>query len=349
MKRFLAVFLLFMIAFGAVGCSLQQKQDEWTPLFDETLSVPQTNSTVILLTMTEKESSFTYACALQFKSMLEEMSDGAFTVDLFADNTLGSLRVSDQMLMEGRVQLRLGPGPSKLMHLLGLPSLSGCSTDSIPKVMADVEWKALLDEECLEQGVRILGVLPSSYRVVTSNQEIRSLRDFQNLRLRYIGSASTEAIWEPVGSELVRVLIDNDIAAISSDLVDAWTDNTLLHFLASERYHVQKYVIETKHQIYLEPFYVNERFYQSLTREEKQLLNDAIEKTIAWAEEEYPNWIAKRLPKADAAGVQFISFTESEIQKMYRTNYQATYDLMEGILGTDRLLKGMEILQSIAE
>lgn len=142
---------------------------------------------------------------------------------------------SDKMLYDGRIQLRLGPGPSKLIHLLGMPTLSGCTTEDVSVLMEDEAWVSMLEDECLENGVRVLGILPPNYRVVTSDQPIGSASEFRDIRMRYTGSVYSETIWEPLGCEMIKVDLASTAAALNSRFVDAWT---IIHCFTSSPFSV---------------------------------------------------------------------------------------------------------------
>ena len=100
-----------------------------------------------------------------------------------------------------------------------------------------------------------------------------------------------------------------------------------------------------KQQIYLEPFYVSEDFYQSLSDDQKRSLEQAVQETIDWAENYRSIWLEERLPAMEAAGAVFLELSEGEAQKMTDLVYPSTYAQMEKSLGSELLSQACEILK----
>lgn len=335
-----SVCLLLLL--GVSGCTPEISETE--TLFCQADVKPSENGTVILLTMAEKEGTFTYECALHFRQILEA-ADANLHVDIYPDNEIGSMELSDKMLYDGRVQIRLGPGPSKLVHLMGLTSLSGLSEEMAGNCMDDPEWQNLLQEECALYKTRILGILPASERVVTSAYPLERVSDFRGLSMRGTNSVYSMAIWEPLGCNIKKVALDSADAAFHHQLVDAWADNTMFHYLYYQRYEAHPYVTSIKQQIYLEPFYVSEEFYQSLSQEQKDSLEWAVRETIDWAGDYRKEWLEERLADMEAAGAVFHELPEEEIEKITDLVYDSVYALMQERLGGDLLTRALHILK----
>ncbi len=335
-----SILLLFLVCLAS--CAPEGSGAEL--LFTETDEADSESSVVILLTLAEKEGTFTHDCALTFRRILEE-TDEDFHVDIYPDNEIGSMELSDKLLYDGRIQIRLGPGPSKLIHLMGLSSLSGLSEDTAADLMEDPEWRNLLQEECAPYRTRILGILPASERVVTSTYPLEKVSDFQGLSMRGTTSVYSMAIWEPLGCKVKKVALDGAYAAFSHQLVDAWADNTIFHYLYYQRYEAHPYVTSIKQQIYLEPFYVSEEFYQSLSEGQRNSLEQAIQETVEWAEDYREVWLKERLLAMEESGAVFCELSEAETQKMNDLVYDSAYARMEERLGSELLTRALNILK----
>ena len=342
MRRILTLWLAFLLL--TAGCGAGEEK-EFVPLFSGEGETDWAQPIPVLMTLSEKEASFTYTCAQHFKELVESYSQGRFYVDIYPDNGIGSMETSDYMLQHNRVQLRLGPGPSQLVHFLGLTSLSQSTLESIPKIMSDPEWLELLNEECLEKGTRLLGALPPLYRVVTSDRPIETAEEFQGLRMRYTGSIYSQTIWEPLGCTMVKVDLDSIEAALNSRVVDAWTDNTLIHYLMFERYRIQTYVMETRQQIYIEPFYVSEAFFQSLSGEDQALFQRAVDETALWAQTARETWISAYKGELEQYGVEHILLSEEELAKISGQNHDQLLELMEERIGEERIQRAYALLE----
>ena len=165
--------------------------------------------------------------------------------------------------------------------------------------------------------------------------------------MRYTGSVYSQTIWEPLGCTMVKVDLDSIEAAMNSQVVDAWTDNTLLHYLMLERYRIQTYVIETRQQIYIEPFYISDGFFQSLSREDQDLFQRAVDETALWAQTARETWIAAYEPDMEQYGVEHIILPEGEIARISEQNYEQLLQLMEERVGEERIELAYALLEHL--
>ncbi|MDD6211652.1 MAG: TRAP transporter substrate-binding protein [Clostridiales bacterium] len=334
-------YFLLTILMGALilaGCSSQGQIKETEFLFRQTETedhITETPELVIYLTHSESEDSFTNWAAQELKKQLESLSQGQMILEIYADDTLGSVKEADYMLKENQVQMRIGSGPSRSMFYLTYPLLTGMEISELMDAWMGGQLDELFAWEGKQNGTRIIGVLPPEYRVLTSNQAVHTLEELETLRVRTAGHSVTSTYWECQGAVLVEMPLTEVYLAMQQGIVDANADGTIRSMISNRFYLQQNYVIETKHQIYLEPLYVSESFYQKLTEEQRTMLENAVTAMEDACRERQTEIDEENRKFLEEQGIQFLSLPEEEREKMEDLAYDDMNRVMEELLGEE--------------
>lgn len=226
--------------------------------------------------------------SLRFKELLEEQSGGAFAVENYPNNQLGTAEVWNDMLINGTLEMGFPGG--MMAQSFPLTSVVEC-----PYIFSDWAhvYKCLRENNVLgpmfddmpeKVGVRSLGIMPIGYRVVSTNKRIETLDDFKGLRLRVPNIA--HAVWmaEGLGANVISMNMAELFTALEQGVVDA-QENPYNIIVANKLYEVQKFVFDSKHQFMAHNWFVNEKFWQSLTDEERGLVQGCVDEAIDYSYE----------------------------------------------------------------
>ncbi|MEI3240338.1 MAG: TRAP transporter substrate-binding protein [Lachnospiraceae bacterium] len=316
-KIFYMVMLLVCGGILLMGC---EKRKEEALLFTASESeASEEERTLIYLTHSESADSFTNQAAQEFKRALEEISAGSFDVEIYPEDTLGSVKEADYMLEGNAVQMRIGSGPSKAIVLLGYPVLTGMEIPQLEEALQGDALQNFLAEECREYGVQIIGMLPSMYRVLTSNQPVETADDFRDFRMRISDYILSETWWSGLGADTVKVPLSEVYVAMQQNLFDGNPEGTLLSVISNGFYQQQKYIIDIRSQIYLEPVYISSEFMESLDAEQQEQIQFAIAQMEENSREQLEIEKKKAEEILDRAGVEWITLSEEVKQSMQET------------------------------
>lgn len=309
-KVWITVFWVVLLAGTVISC----KKEEDAALLDLKADGKENTfeimPTVILLSHAEVRDSSTQQMALRLKENLEQISGGMLFLDIYLDNTLGGFEESRRALEEGTVQMRIGQCGSALISILTFPDISGMDREELEIAMEEEPLRSILEEELLNSGLHYLGKSPLTYAVLSSNRAVRKLVDFQDLRVRIMGYSLSTVYWEALGAEPVVFSASEVYSALQQNLADANAQNPL-HVLMSRRIHEQqRYIIETDHQIYIEPIYASETFYQSLTEEQKGWLLEALQLTLEEERENFEKVQQENLQRLQEEGVEVLTLSD---------------------------------------
>ncbi len=112
-------------------------------------------------------------------------------------------------------------------------------------------------------------------RMLTANKPVHSPSDMAGLKFRVPNVIGTVASWEAIGATVIGVPWSELFTALQTGLVDA-EENPYAELESGAFYQVQSHIMETAHQIGPQLIVVSEDFWQALTPELQQIVNDAV-------------------------------------------------------------------------
>lgn len=226
-----------------------------------------------------------HTVAVAFKKMVEERTGGNIQVNIFPNSQLGEEPELWQQLKDGAIQV----STASCMPLsnfvpewaaFALPYL----TDS-PEVMYRVlegpvgeRFKKLTIQKI---GCRILGWSFLGFRNFTNNvRPIKSPADMKGLKIRVTQSPEAIKMVEGLGAQATAIPWSELYGALQQKVVDG-QENPLSMIEQAKLFEVQKYLTIDGHTLGVLPITVNEKAYQSLSPEYKNIVKDSAQQAIA--------------------------------------------------------------------
>lgn len=243
-----------------------------------------------------------YEGVVEFKRVVEEGSDGRYTVTIYPNNQLGTPREMLAQLALGTLQF-MGSGD---------PGLTEIEYLSLPYLMKGLKnYEAVLDTDfgqkwnqslIDEQQVRLFGFMPRSPREISANVVINSMDDLKGLKIRapekdyYIESLAA------LGANPTPMSFGEVYTGLQTGIVDG-QENPIETIYAQKFFEVQDGVAMVDY-IYKPAFImVSESFWQSLSDEDRALFERAHDASVAKIEELLPQQEKDFIEEMEAAGV----------------------------------------------
>lgn len=330
-----AALLLF------AGCSAAQPETELFGILlkeQERDTAAGHDAKVILLTHSATAYSTTQKIAGRFKMRLEERSEGGFLVETFPDDTLGHVNDSDKPLLNGTVEMRIGPAATETMEaMLWATTLSDASLKEIDGLLREGKVRRMLEEECEERGTKLLAVFPAHYRVLTSNDKIEDGADFSKLQVRIYSSNATEgAYWQSLGAQTKVYDIHQVYSALQQGLVNS-QENTLPLIVTNSIERLQKYLIRTNHKIYFDCILVGKEFYDSLSGEEQQILKETSEEMVDYARETDERELYACTEVLAESGIETVELSDELLRQMRETGGPVVEEALRARAGDEKI------------
>lgn len=275
MKKLLYVFLVIaMFTLSLAACSS-------TPVTSEPASKPIT----IRIGLNGSEDHVFVQGVRILESKLEEKSDGHIQVEVFPNSVLGAEREMIEQTINGSIEMAVvsadGATPAWVpdTQIFTVPYLFSSSEEA-----QDVADNFLLDY--LEPGFEKAGLVNFGFyelgfrHFTNSEREVQSASDMKGLVIRVQESATWQTLMESLGSIPTPLAFNELYGALQQGVVDG-QENPLSTIVAQKFYEVQKYLVLDGHTYGAGAVLMNKTFYDSLSAEDQQLLNECVTESAA--------------------------------------------------------------------
>ena len=213
----------------------------------------------------------------KFGEILAKLSNNKFEVQVYPNSQLGKEDAYIANTRRGTIQMCATGTQTSAIH----PAMAMLETpmlfDSLDHARRAMEGKTfdLINEGFVEKsGLRTLNAFPLGFRHFYSKKPLSSMDDLKNLRMRvpniplYINFAKEAGIsGQPMPFAEVP-------AALDQGVIDGG-DSPIADIVALKMYEITPQITLSGHILVIHSLYINEKFYQGLSEEEKGWVNQA--------------------------------------------------------------------------
>jgi tripartite ATP-independent transporter DctP family solute receptor len=240
---------------------------------------PALAQTELSFGMQDAETHPLYKGAVEFKERLEELSGGEITVTIFPSAQLGDFKAMIAQMQAGEIDI-VAAGYPDMSYMIPELALVGepyviRDFEHLQKVV-EGEFGLEIDAKLQDEGINMLDLWYYGTRQTTANQPIESMEDLQGLRLRTPNVPFLIDYAEAVGATPAPVAFQEVYLALQTNQVDA-QENPLPTIEAMKFYEVQDNIALTNHFIASSAIYVSGDTWESLSDQEKEWVQTAIE------------------------------------------------------------------------
>lgn len=212
-----------------------------------------------------------------FAKMVEEKSDGTLKVQIFDSGVLGGEKQLYDSVRNGNIDLiAIGTVMWNEVDKLSIPDWPFIfrNLDHAQKVYhGEIGEEMAKDLE--ERGdVVVLGWFPNGARVFSSNRPISTLNDFKGIRMRMPNNPIHIQIGELLGCNVTPLPLGEVFSALEQKVVDG-QDNPISSFISEGYYEVNSDIFESNHIITSIELMASKKLYNSLNKEQDEILREA--------------------------------------------------------------------------
>jgi tripartite ATP-independent transporter DctP family solute receptor len=287
-----------------------------------------------------------------FKSLVEAGTNGSVKVQIFSDGQLGKDNEVIEQTRNGVIQSNISSAGGVAQHypLIGVfdmpfafPNISvvhevmDLDSDFGQKLAADIEAKT---------GLKVIGLLDSGgyFAISNSKRAVQTLDDMKGLRIRTMTLPTHEAIISSLGGKPTPLPWAEVYTALQTGVADGQMNPVpIIAFAKFDE--VQKYLTLTQHIITPYVWFINKDFYDSLSDDEKYVVDYAAKAAVVAGRG------ISRIIEASDRGLPHLSkkmevnsVSAAELKKFASVSQPAVEKLIEekyGAEGVD-MLKAME-------
>ncbi|MGI5962370.1 MAG: TRAP transporter substrate-binding protein [Lawsonibacter sp.] len=254
------------------------------PTVSSTNTLPENAEIVIKFGHNDSElgllESPWYAYSRVFKNVVETKSGGRIGVQVFPNNQLGDLPSMLEQTVSGTIQMTGGQNTGLLATYL--PKIQVLD---IPYVFTDLntsltilngEFGQQLSQDVIDAaGVRILSYLPTAFRNFASNTKpIQTADDIKGMKVRVMEIPLHMDMIESMGGIPSVISFAELYSALQTGVVDA-QEQAPYTMVMNNLQEVTKYYSLTQHLLNSNCVTMNEKFFQSLSPEDQQIILSA--------------------------------------------------------------------------
>lgn len=274
------------------------------------------------------ENTVTQIYAEEFAKEVEELSDGRMKIEVFPNSTLGGDRDLLESCADGDIPFVVqNTAPQvtfmKDLAVFDLPCLFQ-SIDQLRERIDDPNFSTKVEDVYTSGGYYLLGIADQGFRVMSTNKKVASLNDFKSQKIRTMENPYHLAFWQGLGSSPTPMTFSEVYIGLQQHTIDA-QENPYEVIVSNRLYEQQDYIVETNHLPHLITLIVNDKFYQNLSEEDRQIMDEAARRATEVARQKSDERIAEKIAEIENSGSEILEVSP-ELNKEIQEASKGVYD-----------------------
>lgn len=277
---------------------------------------------------------------IAFCKHVAEITGNKLTVDYFGNSQLGVDNEMQTQMLAGDLDIvSCQPGQTTTfvpeVAVYDLPLVfAKYDAATIDKALNQSDFSKLMNDKYAKAHMVCLGVLQgATFRVMTSNVKIEKVADFKGIKIRTMNSPYHLAFWKSLGANPTPLPFTELYMSLQQGVVQA-QENANDTNASSNFQEVQKFLVNTRHLLYVNQFLMNKEKFDSLDPAYKAAIREAVVRATAD--------IAPNLSKIDSdnrdklvkGGMQNLTFENSFYDEVIKTA-EPVYAEIRAKIGND--------------
>ena len=326
MKKLLTCIMSMALAFSLTGCVSKQSDP-----------VKASQSFPWIIANDSPEDTVTGIFTNKFVEEIERLSNGQIQIKAYHNGAVGGDRELVESCMNGDIPFvvqNTAPQANFISELaiFDLP-MAYTNIEDLRKTLDDESFMDLINEVYSAHGIRLLAMSDQNFRVMTSNKNITSLSDFAGIKIRTMENKYHLAFWQALNANPTPMAFSEVYIGLQQGTIDA-QENPYEVIVSGKIYEQQDYVIKTNHLPHLLSMVVNEDFYNSLSKADQKIVDQAAANARDYSRKQCDKRVSDRLKIIKDSGTQEIELSDEVISQM-REASQSVYDSIHEQVGDE--------------
>ena len=182
-------------------------------------------------------------------------------------------------------------------------------------------------------GYKLLGYADQGFRVMSTNKNVKSIKDFKGQKNRTMENSYHLKFWKTLGANPTPMTFSEVYIGLQQGTIDA-QENPYEVIVSSKLYEQQDYVVETNHLPHYISLIVSDEFYNSLSKDQQKIIDQASQTAKVYAREASDKRIADRIKIIEDSGTKIVKL-DAKTQKEVREKAQPVYDAIKKNISKD--------------
>lgn len=201
------------------------------------------------------------------------------------------------------------------------------------KYMKDQNFLKTMREKYKNAGIYLGGFSVHGFRQSTANKPLKTPDDLKGLTFRVMQNDYHIEAWKDMGATPTPFSFSELYTALQQKTVDA-QENPIELIYSQKFYEQQKYITLTNHLQQTQQWLVSQKFYDSLSDDDKKILDKAIQDACAAATNYALDNEAKWSSEIEKYGCTFVKLTPEE-QKAFKDRVKPEWDKIKAQVSPD--------------
>lgn len=316
---------MLLAAVTLFGCGMSAKKGEELETEEQQLEVQRY---AWPLGTSSPEDTVTQIYAEKFADEVNRLSNGKMEICVYPNSVLGGDRELLESCKDGDIPFVVQNTAPQVTFMPDTAVFDiPCLFDSIEEVrehVDDEDFLEKMDQVYLDGGYVLLGYADQGFRVMTTNKTVTNVNDFRGVKIRTMENSYHMDFWKELGASPTPMTFSEVYIGLQQGTIDA-QENPYEVIVSNKLYEQQKYVVETNHLPHLISLIVSEEFYDGLSSEQQDIINQAADLAKEYAREQSDKRIASRIETIEESGTQIVTLDEETRDEM-RERSKSVYD-----------------------
>lgn len=274
------------------------------------------------------EDTVTQLFALKFAEEVDRLSAGRMKIEVYPNSTLGGDRDLLESCADGDIPFVVQNTAPQVSFMKDLAVFDiPCVFDHVDELREKIDDPPFYDRigsVYTDGGYHLLGIADQGMRVMSTNRKVDTLDDFKGQKIRTMENSNHLAFWKALGASPTPMSFSEVYIGLQQHTIDA-QENPYEVIVSNRLYEQQDYVVETNHLPHLITLIVNDTFYNDLSQEDRQIMDEAAANATACAREMADQRIEEKKEQIRKSGTQIIELDENTRNEI-RQKAQPVYD-----------------------
>ncbi len=240
-------------------------------------AAPAESATLIKIAGMKPEGEPETVVMHSFGTHLETLSKGKYKVQVFPNSTLGKEDAYIANTRKGIIQMcATGTQTSSLQASMGMLETPMLYDDyeHAHRAMNGKTFELINKGFPEASGLRMINAFPLGFRNFYTKHEVKGVKDITGLRMRVPNIPLYTNFAKECGISGQPMPFAEVPAALDQGVIDGG-DSPMSDIVADKMYEKCPVITQTRHILVIHALYINEKFYQSLTAEDRPWIDEA--------------------------------------------------------------------------
>lgn len=280
------------------------------------------------------EDTVTQIYAEKFAEEVLRLSDGSMKIQVYPNSVLGGDRELLESCYDGDIPFVVQNTAPQVNFIPDTAVFDApCAFDKLEDVRTVVdepEFLEMMRQKYRDAGYELLGYSDQGFRVMSTNKGVETLSDFKGQKIRTMENSYHMDFWKLVDANPTPMSFSEVYIGLQQNTIDA-QENPYEVIVSNRLYEQQDYVVETNHLPHLLSLIVSEEFFQGLSEEEQEILQEAGEIAKEYSRKASDERISERIETIEESGTQVIKLSDDLHQQLAERSQQVYQEIRENV------------------